>query len=105
MPEQTKYTIQYFDIPIKELIKIQLPYGAMIFDLRYNNGFIQLFIACNPNNTMEEKELKILTHESTFSEGHLKYIGTVSIFEGGPAYHVFENIESEMSKSEKESRG
>lgn len=98
MTEIIENVIWHIDIPIQKCLTIQLPCDSTIFDLMHIKGSIKLFIIGNPNSPIIDIELRMFTNETKFTECNLKYIGTISIFEGGPIYHIFEKFEMEENK-------
>ena len=82
-----------YNIPILDIIKIEMPKGAKVLSVQNQNDEIALWMHVNPKEKSEIREFQIIGtgHElPSLEKPKRKYIGTCQI--GIYVWHVFELI-------------
>ena len=89
--------IYKYPLPIEDVVKITLPYGASILDVQIQHGDPYIWAMVEPDNDPEERVLcifgtgqEIPMVELHSSSPYYDYIGTFQMKDGDIVFHVFE---------------
>jgi len=87
-----KTAIWKFHLAIINLQTIQMPKGARILSVQAQRNQVCLWAMVNPDPEIPSQTTEIEMHGTghIFTEGNLKFIGTVLTENGNFVWHVFE---------------
>lgn len=81
-----------YDLPLADLLAVQMPKGARILDIQVQRGVVRLWALC------DETAPKVARHISIYGTGNPipdepgEYIATFQMHDGDLVFHAFEVI-------------
>ena len=84
-------TVWKFELDSDDYNEISLPLGATPLSVQEQNGHVQLWCLCNPNETSyETRKFRLCGTGHSIKEKNISFIGTFQLYGGSFVGHLFE---------------
>lgn len=81
-----------YDLPIADLLAVEMPKGARILDVQIQRGAVCLWVLCDEAAPKEPRHIAIYGTGNPIPDEPGEYIATFQMHDGDLVFHAFEVI-------------